>query len=150
MGIAEKLAILADAAKYDASCASSGAIRKGRLDALGSADESGICHSYTPDRRCVSLLRILLTNQCVWDCGFCVNRASNDIPRARFTPEEVVELTLDFYRRNYIEGLFLSSGILRDPDTTVEQMVRVARLLRDVHRFNGYVHLSSSPAYPPR
>jgi putative DNA modification/repair radical SAM protein len=145
MGIAEKLRILADAAKYDASCASSGAVRKGRADGLGSADGSGICHSYTPDGRCVSLLRILLTNQCVWDCAFCVNRASNDIPRARFTPEEIVTLTLDFYRRNYIEGLFLSSGVLRDPDTTVEQMVRTARLLRETHRFNGYVHLKLVP-----
>jgi len=145
MAIADKLRILADAAKYDASCASSGAVRPGTASGLGASDGTGICHSYTPDGRCVSLLRLLLTNQCVWDCRFCVNRASSDVPRARFTPEEIVELTLEFYRRNYIEGLFLSSGVLRDPDTTVEQMVRVARLLRESHGFNGYVHLKLVP-----
>jgi putative DNA modification/repair radical SAM protein len=141
MELARKLQILADAAKYDASCSSSGVKRPGREGALGHSDGTGICHSYTPDGRCVSLLKILLTNFCVYDCLFCVNRVSSDIPRARFTPEEVVALTLDFYRRNYIEGLFLSSGIMTSPDVTMEQMVRVARVLREEHRFNGYIHL---------
>ena len=142
---AEKLRILADSAKYDASCASSGSRRAGARDGLGHTDGTGICHSYTPDGRCVSLLKILLTNWCVYDCLFCVNRASNDVPRARFTPEEVVALTLDFYRRNYIEGLFLSSGIFLGPDHTMEQLIRVARTLREQHRFRGYIHLKVIP-----
>lgn len=149
MDLPGKLAILADAAKYDASCASSGAKRGGRDQALGHNEGTGICHSYTPDGRCVSLLKILLTNFCVYDCLFCVNRVSSDIPRAKFTPEEVVHLTLDFYRRNYIEGLFLSSGIMTSPDVTMEQMVRVARLLREEHRFNGYIHLKVIPGASP-
>jgi putative DNA modification/repair radical SAM protein len=149
MDLSGKLAILADAAKYDASCASSGAKRGGRDQSLGHNDGTGICHSYTPDGRCVSLLKILLTNFCVYDCLFCVNRVSSDIPRAKFTPEEVVALTLDFYRRNYIEGLFLSSGIMTSPDVTMEQMVRVARLLREEHRFNGYIHLKVIPGASP-
>lgn len=141
----QKLAILADAAKYDASCASGGSVRKGAAGALGSVTPSGICHSYTPDGRCVSLLRILLTNVCVYDCQYCVNRVSSDIPRATFQPEEVVELTLDFYRRNYIEGLFLSSGVVGSPDDTMERMIRVARSLREEHGFRGYIHLKVVP-----
>lgn len=145
MDLRSKLAILADAAKYDASCASSGARRGGNGKGLGSNEGTGICHSYTPDGRCISLLKILLTNHCVYDCQFCVNRITSDIPRARFTPEEVVALTLDFYRRNYIEGLFLSSGVLQSPDHTMEQMIAVARSLREVHAFNGYIHLKAVP-----
>ena len=137
----QKLEILADAAKYDASCASSGAKRGAVPGGLGNSDGTGICHSYTPDGRCVSLLKILLTNVCTYDCVFCVNRVSSDIQRARFTPEEVVSLTLDFYKRNYIEGLFLSSGIIQSPDYTMEQLVSVARQLRQVHKFGGYIHL---------
>ena len=145
MNTAQKLAILADAAKYDASCASSGAKRKATPGGIGSSDGEGICHSYTPDGRCVSLLKILLTNVCTYDCVFCVNRVSSDIPRARFTPEEVVTLTLDFYKRNYIEGLFLSSGIIQSPDYTMEQLVAVAKTLRQTHKFNGYIHLKAIP-----
>ena len=149
MTLEEKIRILADAAKYDASCASSGSVRRGTADGIGSSDGTGICHSYTPDGRCVSLLKILLTNYCVYDCVFCVNRVSSDIPRARFTPDEVVTLTLDFYRRNYIEGLFLSSGIAQSPDATMEQMVRIAKTLREVHGFNGYIHLKVIPGASP-
>jgi putative DNA modification/repair radical SAM protein len=138
-----KLSILADAAKYDASCASSGARRKATPGGIGNSTGEGICHSYTPDGRCVSLLKILLTNSCTFDCHYCVNRASSDVPRARFTPDEVVALTLDFYRRNYIEGLFLSSGVLRDPDYTMELLIRVARTLRQQHGFGGYIHLKA-------
>ena len=141
----EKLRVLADSAKYDASCASSGARRSTPAGGLGNSDGTGICHSYTPDGRCVSLLKILLTNFCVYDCVFCVNRVGNDIRRARFSVEEVVDLTIDFYRRNYIEGLFLSSGIIQSPDYTMEQMVAVARTLRETHRFGGYVHLKIIP-----
>jgi putative DNA modification/repair radical SAM protein len=140
-----KLEILADAAKYDASCASSGSVRQGVRGQMGSSDGTGICHSYTPDGRCVSLLKVLLTNHCVYDCRFCVNRASSSTPRARFTVEEVVALTLDFYRRNYIEGLFLSSGIVQSADHTMEQLVAVARRLRVDHAFNGYIHLKAVP-----
>jgi putative DNA modification/repair radical SAM protein len=147
MDIQAKLAILADAAKYDASCASSGAAgrdsRNGR--GVGSTTGMGICHSYTPDGRCVSLLKVLLTNFCLYDCHYCINRRSSDVPRARFTPSEVVGLTLDFYRRNYIEGLFLSSGVIRTPDYTMEQLVEVARALREDHDFRGYVHLKTIP-----
>ncbi len=145
MDVQRKLEILADAAKYDASCASSGAKRAGTGTGLGHTDGMGICHSYTPDGRCVSLLKLLLTNYCNYDCAFCVNRVSSDIQRARFTPEEVVTLTLDFYRRNYIEGLFLSSGIIQTPDYTMEQLVAVARALREEHRFGGYIHLKAIP-----
>src|ERR1700760_3812247 len=145
MEIAAKLEILADAAKYDASCASSGVVRRGVRNGIGNADGTGICHSYTPDGRCVSLLKILLTNFCIYDCQYCMNRVSSDIARARFSVEEVVELTLDFYRRNYIEGLFLSSGIIQSPDYTMEQLVAVARGLRTQHRFNGYIHLKAIP-----
>src|ERR1041384_5946732 len=126
MELQQKLAILADAAKYDASCASSGTTTgNSREGGLGSTIGAGICHSYTPDGRCVSLLKILLTNYCIYDCLYCVNRVSSGVPRARFTPEEVIQLTLDFYRRNYIEGLFLSSGIIRNPDYTMEQVAHV-------------------------
>ncbi|HLI77916.1 MAG TPA: putative DNA modification/repair radical SAM protein [Acidobacteriaceae bacterium] len=143
--VQQKLEILADAAKYDASCASSGAKRAGNGKGVGHSDGSGICHSYTPDGRCVSLLKILLTNFCTYDCVFCVNRVSSDIRRARFTPDEVVNLTLDFYKRNYIEGLFLSSGIIQSPDYTMEQLIAVAKTLRSVHHFGGYIHLKTIP-----
>jgi putative DNA modification/repair radical SAM protein len=147
MDLQQKLSILADAAKYDASCASSGTTARTSRDSggLGSTDGVGICHSYTPDGRCVSLLKILLTNYCVYDCLYCVNRVSSSVRRARFTPEEVVRLTLDFYRRNYIEGLFLSSGIIRNADYTMEQVVAVARSLREEHQFRGYIHLKTIP-----
>lgn len=146
MDLAEKLRILADAAKYDASCASSGTTRRdSREGGLGSTTGNGICHSYTPDGRCVSLLKILFTNHCSYDCLYCVNRVSSAVPRARFTVEEVVRLTLDFYRRNYIEGLFLSSGIVRSADHTMEQVVAVARTLRVEHGFKGYIHLKTIP-----
>ena len=144
-----KLAVLADAAKYDASCASSGVKRRGRDDGLGSSDGTGICHSYTPDGRCVSLLKILLTNYCIYDCQYCVNRVSSDVRRERMSIEEVVQLTLEFYRRNYIEGLFLSSGIIRSVDYTMEQLVEVARRLRVEHRFRGYIHLKAVPKASP-
>lgn len=145
MQVREKLKILADAAKYDASCASSGSKRKGTPDGLGSSNGVGICHSYTPDGRCVSLLKLLFTNYCIYDCKYCVNRVSSNVERARFAIDEVVELTLGFYRRNYIEGLFLSSGIIRDIDYTMEQLTAVARKLRVEHRFNGYIHLKAVP-----
>jgi putative DNA modification/repair radical SAM protein len=145
MNTQQKLEILADAAKYDASCASSGAKRAGNGQGVGHSDGMGICHSYTPDGRCVSLLKILLTNYCTYDCVFCVNRVSSDIRRARFTPEEVVNLTLDFYKRNYIEGLFLSSGIIQSPDYTMEQLISVAKQLRQVQKFGGYIHLKAIP-----
>jgi len=147
MDLNSKLSILADAAKYDASCASSGgARRKSEPGAgIGSSGGMGICHSYTPDGRCVSLLKILLTNFCVYDCQYCVNRRSSNTPRARFSVEEVVALTLDFYRCNYIEGLFLSSGVVRSPDHTMEELVRVARSLRIEHDFRGYIHLKTIP-----
>ncbi|RIK85666.1 MAG: putative DNA modification/repair radical SAM protein [Hyphomicrobiales bacterium] len=142
----DRLAILADAAKYDASCASSGAQRRdSRAGGLGSTQPAGICHAYAPDGRCISLLKILLTNFCIYDCAYCINRSSSNVERARFTPDEVVWLTLEFYRRNYIEGLFLSSGIVRSSDHTMEQMVRIARDLRVGHGFNGYIHLKTIP-----
>ncbi|GAB0120190.1 putative DNA modification/repair radical SAM protein [Acidisoma sp. 7E03] len=147
----ERLAILSDAAKYDASCASSGTDRRhsaGRTG-LGSTTGSGICHAYAPDGRCISLLKILLTNFCVYDCAYCINRSSSNVERARFTPEEVVWLTLEFYRRNYIEGLFLSSGIIRSADYTMEEILRVARLLREAHQFRGYIHLKTIPEASP-
>lgn len=150
MTVQQKLEILADAAKYDASCASSGAKRAATPGGIGSTDGTGICHSYTPDGRCVSLLKILLTNFCTYDCVFCVNRVSSDIRRARFTPEEVVNLTLDFYKRNYIEGLFLSSGIIQSPDYTMEQLIAVAKQLRQLHQFGGYIHLKTIPGCDPK
>ena len=146
----EKLGILADAAKYDASCASSGAKpRSGGKEGLGSTTGAGICHAYTPDGRCVSLLKILLTNHCLFDCVYCINRRSSNVRRARFTVAEVVELTLGFYKRNCIEGLFLSSGIIRSPDHTMEQMMLVARTLRRDHGFAGYIHLKTIPEASP-
>jgi putative DNA modification/repair radical SAM protein len=147
----QKLAILADAAKYDASCASSGTRSRNSLGGrgIGSTEGSGICHSYAPDGRCISLLKILLTNFCRYDCLYCVNRVTSNVERARFTIEEVVTLTLDFYRRNCIEGLFLSSGIIRNPDYTMEQVVEVARVLREVHDFRGYIHLKTIPDAAP-
>ncbi len=149
--LAGKLAILADAAKYDASCSSSGTDKRNSLDGkgIGSTEGSGICHSYAPDGRCISLLKILLTNFCTFDCLYCVNRVSSNVPRARFSIEEVVELTMSFYRRNYIEGLFLSSGIIQSPDYTMEQIVEVARRLREDHGFRGYIHLKSIPEASP-
>ena len=151
MQLIDKLSILADAAKYDASCASSGAPKRSSegQGGLGSSNGMGICHSYTPDGRCVSLLKVLLTNFCLYDCQYCVNRRSSDVPRARFSPEEVVRLTLDFYRRNCVSGLFLSSGIIRSADYTMEQLVQVARLLREEHEFRGYIHLKTIPDADP-
>ena len=146
-----KLAILADAAKYDASCASSGGTKRNSVDGkgIGSNEGMGICHSYAPDGRCISLLKILLTNLCLYDCLYCVNRVTSNVPRARFSVDEVVHLTLDFYRRNCIEGLFLSSGIIRSPDYTMEQVVEVARSLREDHDFRGYIHLKTIPDASP-
>lgn len=146
-----KLAVLSDAAKYDASCASSGTEKRDSRQSggIGSTEGSGICHSYAPDGRCISLLKILLTNFCVYDCVYCVNRSSSNVERARFSVDEVVRLTLDFYKRNYIEGLFLSSGIIRSPDYTMEELVRVARSLRQDHSFGGYIHLKVIPNAAP-
>ena len=145
-----KLAILSDAAKYDASCASSATDKRdSRKGGLGSTDGHGICHAYAPDGRCISLLKILMTNFCIYDCAYCINRVSSNVERARFTPEEVIELTLEFYRRNYIEGLFLSSGIIKSPDDTMRDMVRIARELRTVHGFMGYIHLKTIPDAAP-
>ena len=141
----EKLEILADAAKYDVSCSSSGSNRQNKSKGLGDASSSGICLSYTEDGRCVSLLKILLTNYCIFDCAYCVTRKSNDVQRAAFKVEEVVDLTMNFYRRNYIEGLFLSSGIFKSADYTMERLVAVAKKLRLEHNFNGYIHLKSIP-----
>ena len=151
MQLIAKLGILADAAKYDASCASSGAPKRNSRggDGLGATNGLGICHSYTPDGRCVSLLKVLLTNFCLYDCQYCVNRRSSNVPRARFSPEEVARLTLDFYRRNCISGLFLSSGIIRSADYTMEQLIRVARILREQHNFRGYIHLKTIPDADP-
>jgi putative DNA modification/repair radical SAM protein len=145
--VMEKLEILSDAAKYDASCASSSTTKRNSLKGgLGSTTGSGICHSYAPDGRCISLLKILLTNYCSYDCAFCINRSSSNVRRARFTVEEVVDLTVSFYKRNYIEGLFLSSGIIRSPDYTMAELVRVAQTLREVHCFRGYIHLKLIPS----
>lgn len=145
-----KLAILADAAKYDASCASSGSTRgSNNKQGLGSTANMGICHSFTPDGRCISLLKILLTNFCIFDCAYCVNRSSSNVERARFTSDEVIFLTLEFYRRNYIEGLFLSSGIIRSADATMEELVKIARDLRLKHNFAGYIHLKTIPDASP-
>ena len=151
MQLVDKLEILADAAKYDASCASSGAPKRSSIgkDGIGATNGMGICHSYTPDGRCVSLLKILLTNFCVYDCQYCVNRRTSNVPRARFTVDEVVKLTVDFYLRNYIDGLFLSSGIIQSADYTMEQLVAIARQLREVHQFRGYIHLKTIPDADP-
>jgi putative DNA modification/repair radical SAM protein len=147
--IQEKLSILADAAKYDVSCSSSGGKRKNENKGLGNAEGMGICHSYTEDGRCVSLLKILLTNYCIFDCAYCVSRRSNDVKRAAFTVDEVVDLTMNFYRRNYIEGLFLSSGIFKDSDYTMERLVRIVKKLRQEHKFNGYIHVKTIPGASP-
>jgi putative DNA modification/repair radical SAM protein len=151
LDLQQKLAILADAAKYDASCASSGTSKRDSRGGkgIGSTEGMGICHAYAPDGRCISLLKILLTNSCIFDCHYCINRKSSNVRRARFTAEEVVRLTLAFYRRNYIEGLFLSSGIIRSPDYTMEQIVEVARSLREDHDFRGYIHLKTIPDADP-
>lgn len=153
LDVRQKLEILADAAKYDASCASSGTSKRsstsGSKGGIGSTEGMGICHAYAPDGRCISLLKILLTNSCVFDCHYCINRKSSNVRRASFTVEEVVDLTLSFYRRNYIEGLFLSSGIIRSPDYTMERIVAVARSLREEHHFRGYIHLKTIPDADP-
>ena len=145
----EKLTILADAAKYDAACTSSGVVRGGKPGGIGTASNSGCCHTFSADGRCVSLLKILLTNYCCYDCAYCVNRRSNDVPRAAFAPRELCELTIEFYRRNYIEGLFLSSAVWKNPDHTTEQMIETLRLLRREYRFNGYIHAKAIPGAAP-
>jgi putative DNA modification/repair radical SAM protein len=147
----DRLKILADAAKYDASCASSGTTKRNSQGGkgIGSTEGMGICHAYAPDGRCISLLKILLTNHCVFDCHYCINRKSSNVRRARFTPQEVVDLTLGFYRRNYIEGLFLSSGIVKSSNHTMEQLIEVARILREEHDFRGYIHLKAIPEANP-
>src|SRR5690606_19442169 len=151
MQLAEKLALLADAAKYDASCSSSGGVKRDARGSggIGSTGGMGICHAYAPDGRCISLLKVLLTNFCIYDCAYCINRRSSNVRRARFTVDEVVRLTMDFYRRNYIEGLFLSSGIIRSGDYTMEMLVQVARKLREEERFRGYIHLKTIPDASP-
>ena len=141
----EKLNILADAAKYDVACTSSGVGRKGRKGALGNSVSCGICHSFAADGRCISLLKVLMTNHCVYDCKYCLNRRSNDVPRATFEPEELCDLVIEFYKRNYIEGLFLSSGVLRDPTYTMQRMCETLYLLRTKYRFNGYIHVKTIP-----
>lgn len=143
MELKDKISILADAAKYDASCASSGSKRPAQKGGIGNLEGSGICHSYTPDGRCISLLKILLTNFCIYDCSYCVNRVSSQVKRAKFSIQEVVDLTMNFYKRNYIEGLFLSSGIARSSDETMEEMIEIARRLRVDHKFGGYIHLKA-------
>lgn len=149
MNLTEKLTILADAAKYDVSCSSSGSTRQGPKGSVGSAAKAGICHAFAADGRCISLLKILMTNHCVYDCAYCLNRRSNDRPRAAFTVAELVALTMDFYRRNYIEGLFLSSAILGSPDYTMERLVQVAETLRYKEHFHGYIHLKGIPGASP-
>ena len=146
MDALEKLGILADAAKYDVSCSSSGSERRGSKNQLGSTALPGICHSYSDDGRCISLLKILYTNKCIYDCSYCINRATNlSVTRAEFSPDEVVDITMSFYRRNYIEGLFLSSGVVRNPNHTMEMLIQVVQRLREVERFNGYIHLKGIP-----
>src|SRR3954468_24867529 len=152
LSVQQKLAILADAAKYDASCASSGTKQRDSRGGKGMGSTSpgmGICHAYAPDGRCISLLKILLTNSCIFDCHYCINRKSSNVRRARFSPEEVVQLTLAFYKRNYIEGLFLSSGIIRSADYTMEQVIAVAKKLRQAHGYRGYIHLKTIPEASP-
>ncbi len=149
MSIMDKLNILADAAKYDVSCSSSGSSRRGDGKGIGNTVKAGLCHSFAADGRCISLLKILFTNECIFDCKYCMNRRSNDVPRASFTPDEVCELTMEFYRRNYIEGLFLSSGILYSPDYTMELICQTVYKLRTVYRFQGYVHVKAIPGADP-
>ena len=150
MDLAQKLEILADSAKYDVACTSSGVERAGKHGSLGSCRAAGICHAFTPDGRCVSLLKVLYSNACCYDCSYCVNRRTNDIPRATFTPRELAELTIGFYRRNYIEGLFLSSAVLGSPDATMEKMIEALRILRQEYRFNGYIHAKAIPGADPQ
>jgi len=145
MNVTEKLEILAGAAKYDAACTSSGVNRSSKAGSLGSAAACGICHSFSADGRCISLLKILMTNYCIYDCQYCANRRSNDVPRATFTPKEIAELTINFYKRNYIEGLFLSSGVIKNPDHTMETLVSAIRTVREEYRFNGYIHVKAIP-----
>ena len=149
MSVMEKLEILADAAKYDVSCSSSGSSRKNDGKGIGNTVAAGLCHSFAADGRCISLLKILFTNECIYDCRYCVNRCSNDVPRATFTPDEVCELTMEFYRRNYIEGLFLSSGILYSPNYTMELICETVHRLRMIHRFQGYIHIKAIPGADP-
>ncbi|ETT55124.1 putative DNA modification/repair radical SAM protein [Paenibacillus sp. FSL R7-269] len=145
MDVMEKLEILTASAKYDVACTSSGSDRKGQAGTLGNTPAMGICHSFAADGRCISLLKVLMTNGCVYDCAYCINRKSNPIRRAAFTPEEIADITMQFYRRNYIEGLFLSSGIMRSPDYTTEQLIGALELLRNVYHFNGYIHVKAIP-----
>ena len=147
--IMEKLKILGEGAKYDVSCSSSGSFRKNDGQGIGNTVAAGLCHSFAADGRCISLLKILFTNECIYDCRYCVNRSSNDVPRASFTPDEVCELTMEFYRRNYIEGLFLSSGILYSPDYTMELLCETVHRLRTVYRFQGYIHVKAIPGADP-
>ena len=149
MSIMDKLKILGDAAKYDVSCSSSGSSRKNDGQGIGNTVAAGLCHSFAADGRCISLLKILFTNECIYDCRYCVNRRSNDVPRASFTPDEVCELTMEFYRRNYIEGLFLSSGILYSPNYTMELICETVHRLRTLHRFQGYIHVKAIPGADP-
>ena len=149
ISIMEKLQILSDAAKYDVACTSSGVDRKGDGRGIGNSIAAGICHSFAGDGRCISLLKVLYTNECVFDCKYCVNRASNDVVRTSFTPEEISRLTIEFYRRNYIEGLFLSSGVKGSPDETMEELVRAVELLRVKYHFQGYIHLKAIPGASP-
>lgn len=149
MDMYEKLKILAEAAKYDVSCSSSGSSRKNYKGGIGNASPSGICHTFTSDGRCISLLKILLTNHCIYDCAYCINRSTNDIPRAAFTPSEIAELTINFYRRNYIEGLFLSSAVINNPDYTMELLIDAVFRLRKYYRFNGYIHMKAIPGANP-
>ena len=149
MGIKEKLGILTDAAKYDVACTSSGVDRRGNGKGMGNTELGGICHSFSSDGRCISLLKILFTNECIYDCKYCINRKSNDVPRASFTPDEVCELTMGFYKRNYIEGLFLSSGILYNPDFTMELICQTIYKLRKEHGFQGYIHVKAIPGADP-
>lgn len=148
MDLANKISILANAAKYDVSCSSSGSKRKNK-GGLGNAMNAGICHSFADDGRCISLLKVLYTNQCIYDCAYCINRRSNDVPRASFSVDELVDITINFYRRNYIEGLFLSSGVVVSPDHTMERLVSIARKLRNDHKFNGYIHIKAIPGVSP-
>ena len=145
----QKLEILTDAARFDVACTSSGVERKGDGKHMGNCAKAGICHSFSSDGRCISLLKILMTNECIFDCKYCMNRKSNDVPRATFTPEEICTLTMEFYRRNYIEGLFLSSGIVQDPTFTMELLYRTIWLLRNHYHFNGYVHVKAIPGADP-
>lgn len=149
LSVQKKLEILSDAAKYDVACTSSGVDRKGKAGTLGNTENAGICHSFSADGRCISLLKILFTNQCIFDCKYCINRSSNDVPRTSFTPEEVCQLTIQFYRRNYIEGLFLSSGILHSPDYTMDLIYQTLKKLREEYHFHGYIHVKAIPGADP-